>query len=213
MDAFILSKLEAERAAALAGSRPGDFTPPRQSRSHRTASDPGGSRRIRKGPVAQRLGKGRGSPAGLAALRRALGPALAGRGALRRESGLQSATRRGRTPGDIATTSSGRFNTDKPYDRFVREQIAGDEIWPDDPKRASRPASTGTTRTSTMRDNLMQRRQEILNDVTNVVGQRFPRADGRAARSATTTSSIRSATRTITVCRPSSRIPRLTTGS
>jgi hypothetical protein len=25
------------------------------------------------------------------------------------------------------------FNADKPYDRFVREQIAGDELWPDDP--------------------------------------------------------------------------------
>jgi hypothetical protein len=24
------------------------------------------------------------------------------------------------------------FNTDKPYDRFVQEQIAGDELWPDD---------------------------------------------------------------------------------
>ena len=24
------------------------------------------------------------------------------------------------------------FNDDKPYDRFVQEQIAGDEIWPDD---------------------------------------------------------------------------------
>src|SRR5262245_10045693 len=23
------------------------------------------------------------------------------------------------------------FNIDKPYDRFVREQIAGDELWPD----------------------------------------------------------------------------------
>ncbi|MEO7652412.1 MAG: DUF1549 domain-containing protein, partial [Bryobacteraceae bacterium] len=26
------------------------------------------------------------------------------------------------------------FNQDKGYDRFVREQIAGDELWPDDPK-------------------------------------------------------------------------------
>ncbi|HEX6435997.1 MAG TPA: DUF1549 domain-containing protein, partial [Candidatus Binatia bacterium] len=26
------------------------------------------------------------------------------------------------------------FNADKPYDRFVKEQIAGDELWPDDPK-------------------------------------------------------------------------------
>ncbi|HET6576465.1 MAG TPA: PSD1 and planctomycete cytochrome C domain-containing protein, partial [Fimbriiglobus sp.] len=25
------------------------------------------------------------------------------------------------------------FNEDKPYDRFIREQIAGDELWPDDP--------------------------------------------------------------------------------
>lgn len=25
------------------------------------------------------------------------------------------------------------FNADKPYDRFIREQIAGDELWPDDP--------------------------------------------------------------------------------
>ena len=26
------------------------------------------------------------------------------------------------------------FNADKPYDRFIREQIAGDELWPDDPE-------------------------------------------------------------------------------
>src|SRR6476660_5495938 len=25
------------------------------------------------------------------------------------------------------------FNADKPYDRFVREQVAGDQLWPDDP--------------------------------------------------------------------------------
>ncbi len=25
------------------------------------------------------------------------------------------------------------FNEDKPYDRFIKEQIAGDELWPDDP--------------------------------------------------------------------------------
>ncbi len=31
-----------------------------------------------------------------------------------------------RTPGVIATTSSTPFNADKPYDRFIREQIAGD---------------------------------------------------------------------------------------
>jgi Protein of unknown function (DUF1553)/Protein of unknown function (DUF1549)/Planctomycete cytochrome C len=26
------------------------------------------------------------------------------------------------------------FNEDKPYDRFIREQIAGDELWPEDPQ-------------------------------------------------------------------------------
>ena len=26
------------------------------------------------------------------------------------------------------------FNADKPFDRFIREQIAGDEIWPDNPE-------------------------------------------------------------------------------
>jgi len=25
------------------------------------------------------------------------------------------------------------FNEDKPYDRFIKEQIAGDELWPNDP--------------------------------------------------------------------------------
>ena len=28
------------------------------------------------------------------------------------------------------------FNADKPYNRFVQEQIAGDELWPDDPRGA-----------------------------------------------------------------------------
>jgi hypothetical protein len=29
------------------------------------------------------------------------------------------------------------FNQDKPYDRFIREQIAGDELWPEDPPSVS----------------------------------------------------------------------------
>src|SRR5205823_515167 len=27
----------------------------------------------------------------------------------------------------------GSFNEDKPYDQFIREQLAGDELWPDNP--------------------------------------------------------------------------------
>lgn len=65
------------------------------------------------------------------------------------------------------------FNQDKPYDRFVREQIAGDEIWPDDPNAF---IATGFLRgyqdEFNARD-LGLRRQEILNDVTDVTGAAF----------------------------------------
>ena len=39
-----------------------------------------------------------------------------------------SRTSTGRTPGAIATTSSPSFNQDKPYNQFLKEQIAGDEM-------------------------------------------------------------------------------------
>jgi hypothetical protein len=65
------------------------------------------------------------------------------------------------------------FNTDKPYDRFVREQIAGDELFPGDP--------TALVATGFLRHypdeynavNLEQRRQEILNDITDTTSAVF----------------------------------------
>ena len=65
------------------------------------------------------------------------------------------------------------FNEDKPYDRFVKEQIAGDELYPDD--RAARIA-TGFNRLWPDESNLANpilRRQEILNDITDTVGAVF----------------------------------------
>jgi Protein of unknown function (DUF1553)/Protein of unknown function (DUF1549) len=65
------------------------------------------------------------------------------------------------------------FNQDKPYDRFIREQIAGDELWPDDPDAV---VATGFNRhypDESNARNLMQRRQEILNDITDTVGAVF----------------------------------------
>jgi hypothetical protein len=65
------------------------------------------------------------------------------------------------------------FNADKPYDRFIREQIAGDELWPDDPDAV---VATGFNRhypDEYNARNLMQRRQEILNDITDTVGAVF----------------------------------------
>src|SRR5439155_1006246 len=57
------------------------------------------------------------------------------------------------------------FNTDKPYDRFIREQIAGDELWPDDPDARVATAFNRHYPDESNARNLMQRRQEILNDL------------------------------------------------
>ncbi|PYR57503.1 MAG: hypothetical protein DMF91_19340 [Acidobacteria bacterium] len=67
----------------------------------------------------------------------------------------------------------GAFNADKPYDRFVREQIAGDELWPDDPDARVATAFNRHYPDESNARNLIQRRQEILNDVTDTVGSVF----------------------------------------
>src|ERR1043165_8561558 len=59
------------------------------------------------------------------------------------------------------------FNTDKPYDRFVKEQIAGDELWPADPDARVATAFNRHYPDESNARNLMQRRQEILNDITD----------------------------------------------
>jgi hypothetical protein len=65
------------------------------------------------------------------------------------------------------------FNQDKPYDRFIREQIAGDELYPGDPAAL---VATGFNRHFPDESNarkLLERRQEILNDITDTVGATF----------------------------------------
>ena len=65
------------------------------------------------------------------------------------------------------------FNADKPYDRFVREQLAGDELAPDDAEAA---VATGFLRHWPLEDNgrqLPEMWQTILNEVTDVTGQVF----------------------------------------
>jgi Protein of unknown function (DUF1549)/Protein of unknown function (DUF1553) len=65
------------------------------------------------------------------------------------------------------------LNQNKPYDRFVKEQIAGDELWPNDPWAR---VATGFNRhypDESNARNLWQRRQEILNDITDTVGSTF----------------------------------------
>lgn len=65
------------------------------------------------------------------------------------------------------------LNADKPYDRFVQEQLAGDELWPDD---LDARIATGFNRhypDESNARNLAQRRQEILNDITDTTGAVF----------------------------------------
>jgi hypothetical protein len=65
------------------------------------------------------------------------------------------------------------FNADKAYDRFIREQIAGDELWPNVPEALIATAFNRHYPDESNARNLMQRRQEILNDITDTVGAVF----------------------------------------
>ena len=66
------------------------------------------------------------------------------------------------------------FNADKPYDQFIREQIAGDEIDPDNPEML---IATGFLRGGPWELTAMEvakiARQRFLDDVTNSVGETF----------------------------------------
>ncbi|HEY8505512.1 MAG TPA: DUF1549 and DUF1553 domain-containing protein, partial [Gemmataceae bacterium] len=65
------------------------------------------------------------------------------------------------------------FNEDKPYDRFVREQIAGDELYPGNPEALIATAMHRHYPDEYNAVNLEQRRQEILNDITDTTAQVF----------------------------------------
>ncbi|HEV3437225.1 MAG TPA: DUF1549 and DUF1553 domain-containing protein [Gemmata sp.] len=65
------------------------------------------------------------------------------------------------------------FNADKPFDRFVKEQLAGDELFPDD---LDAVVATGFLRhfpDEYNAVNVEQRRQEILNDITDTTAATF----------------------------------------
>ncbi|MFO0938201.1 MAG: DUF1549 and DUF1553 domain-containing protein [Gemmataceae bacterium] len=65
------------------------------------------------------------------------------------------------------------FNSNKPINRFIREQIAGDELFPDRPDAL---VATGFLRhypDEYNAVNMEQRRQEILNDITDTTASAF----------------------------------------
>jgi Protein of unknown function (DUF1553)/Protein of unknown function (DUF1549) len=65
------------------------------------------------------------------------------------------------------------FNENKPYNLFVKEQIAGDELWPNNPWARVATAFNRHYPDESNARNLMQRRQEILSDITDTVGSTF----------------------------------------
>ena len=65
------------------------------------------------------------------------------------------------------------FNADKPYDRFIREQIAGDEIFPGDPEALVAMGFNRNWTDETNAAGLVIRRQETLDDITTVTGTAF----------------------------------------
>jgi len=65
------------------------------------------------------------------------------------------------------------LNADKPFDRFVKEQIAGDELYPNDPQARIATYFLRSYPDESNARQLYQRRQEILNDQTDVIGSVF----------------------------------------
>jgi hypothetical protein len=65
------------------------------------------------------------------------------------------------------------FNADKPFDRFVKEQLAGDELYPDSEEaRIATGFLAGYPDNSNSRD-LVQRKYQIATDMTDLVGETF----------------------------------------
>ncbi|MBW8777963.1 MAG: DUF1553 domain-containing protein [Burkholderiales bacterium] len=65
------------------------------------------------------------------------------------------------------------FNADKPFDRFVKEQLAGDELWPD---KTEALIATGFLRNLPDEINardLNLKKQEVANDLTDTVSSVF----------------------------------------
>jgi len=65
------------------------------------------------------------------------------------------------------------FNNDKPYDRFVKEQIGGDELYPGNPDALIAMGYNRNWIDESNAASMFIRRQETLDDMTAVTGQAF----------------------------------------
>ena len=65
------------------------------------------------------------------------------------------------------------FNADKPYDRFIREQLAGDELWPDDAEALTATGFNLLGPDMVDSSDQIQRRHNTLNDMTDTASLAF----------------------------------------
>ncbi len=65
------------------------------------------------------------------------------------------------------------FNDDTPYDRFVQEQLAGDELFPDNPEALTATGFNRLWPDESNASNVELARQSMLNDMTGTVGAVF----------------------------------------
>src|SRR5262249_18767214 len=65
------------------------------------------------------------------------------------------------------------FNADKPYDRFVREQLAGDELTPYTDENLIATGFLASGRMDTCEENKAEQRNNVLVDIVNTTGNVF----------------------------------------
>lgn len=65
------------------------------------------------------------------------------------------------------------FNGDKPYDRFIQEQLAGDELFPDDADALIGSGFNRLPPDESNASNILLARQDQLNDLTTAIGSIF----------------------------------------
>lgn len=65
------------------------------------------------------------------------------------------------------------FNDDKPFDRFIKEQVAGDELWPESQEAKIATGFLGGYPDNANSRDLVQRKYQITTDITDTIGETF----------------------------------------
>ena len=175
IDAFVLAKLEERGWRPAPPAEPGRVDPPRHVRPDRPAADARGGRGVRSATR-------RPTPYERVVDRLLDSPRYGERWAQHWLDVVRFAETEG-FEYDRHIPDAWRFrdyvidslNRDKPFDRFLAEQIAGDEIAPDDPEcqTASIFHRLGPVRRNAGNPEIALSRNEVLTERTDIIGTAF----------------------------------------